>query len=229
MKPSGDGLKVEVDRFRTSVDTDKINDRLTNAIGKFYKSKGITKEEKPESISFDDFDNSERIRFFLQLTSIDTPELSFKEIGDFEIVRDQDAGELPKEPKIEWMEGRVAKIKINGKDLGKVFLLEEQKYYPHYFVVKMSAAYAFKFGANVGECGVDFFFSGKVLKDADYSGTLFNFSIGKLSRIEKSSQSQVRKNTIHRIQDLRDRAFDHVKTARTEETLQSNIEKDGMS
>lgn len=218
LKSSGDGLKVEVDRFRTSVDTDKINDRLTNAIGKFYKSKGIIKDEKPESINFDNFDNSERIRFFLQLTSINTPEFSFKEIGDFEIIRDQEAGELPKDPKIEWMEGRVTKIKINGKDLGKVFLLKEQKYYPYYFVVKMNATYTFKFGTNIGECGVDFIFSGKALKDADYSGTLFNFSIRKLSRIEKNSQFQVRKNIIKQIQDSRDRAFEHIKSTRTQDT-----------
>lgn len=211
MRSSGDGLKVEVDRFRTSVDTDRINDRLTNAIGKFYKSKGITKNEKPESISFDDFDNSERIRFFLQLTSINTPEFSFKEIGDFEIIRDQEAGTLPNDPKIEWMEGRVNKIKINGNDLGRIFLLEEPEYYSYYWLIKMNATYAFKFGANVGNCGIDFLFSGKSLKGSDYSGTSFSFSIEQFSRIEKGSQYQVRKNIIQKIQEVRDSAFEHVK------------------
>lgn len=219
LKSSGDGLKIEVDRFRTSVDTDKINDRLTNAIGKFYKSKGITKDEKPESISFDDFDNSERIRFFLQLTSINTPELSFKEIGDFEIIRDQEAGELPKDPKIEWMEGRVNKIKINGNDLGKIFLLQDLNYYPYYWLIKMNATYAFKFGANVGECGIGFLFSGKSLKGSDYSGTSFGFSIEQFSRIEKDSQDQVRKSIIQRIQEVRDSAFEHVKAKSAESVI----------
>jgi len=214
LKSSGNGLKVEVDRFRTSKDTDLMNDIITKAIGKFYKSKNITKDENPESIIFDDFDNSERIRFFLRLTSVNTPEFSFKEIGDFEIIRDQEAGVLPKDPKIEWMEGRVTKITINGNDLGKIFLLKENKYYSYYFLIKMTATYAFKFGANVGECGIDFFFSGKSSKGIDYSGTLFNFSIERFSRIEKSSQGQIRKNIIQKIQEARDSAFEHIKSSR---------------
>lgn len=211
LRPSGDGLKVEVDRFRTSKDTDKVNSGITNAIGKFYKSKGITKDENPESITFDDFDNSDRIRFFLRLTSVDTPEFTFKEIGNFEIIRDQESGALPNDPKIEWMEGRVKKVTINGEDLGKVFLLHEQEYYSYYFLVRMTATYTFKFGANAGECGIDFFFSGKSSKGIDYSGTLFSFSIERLSRIEKSSQAEIRKNIIQRIQEARDSAFAHVK------------------
>ncbi|WP_308366890.1 MULTISPECIES: hypothetical protein [unclassified Microbulbifer] len=213
LKSSGDGLKVEVDRFRTSKDTNRINDGITNAIGKFYKSKGITRDEKPESIAFDDFENSERVRFFLKLASVDMPEFSFKEIGDFEIIRDQEAGALPKDPEIEWMEGRVTKIKINGKDLGKIFLLHDKKYYPYYFLVKMTATYTFKFGTNAGECGIDFFFSGKSSKGIDYSGTLFNFSIERLPRVEKGSKNQIRKNIIQRIQEIRDSAFEYIKSS----------------
>lgn len=111
LRQSGAGLEIEVNRFRTSKDTDKFNDGITGAIGKFYKSKGVTVDEKPESILFDDFTNSERIRFFLRLTSINTTEFTFKEIGNFEIIRDQEAGTLPKDQKIEWMEGRVKKFR----------------------------------------------------------------------------------------------------------------------
>ena len=131
LKQSNGSLEVEVNKFRTSKDTSKLNDGITSAIGKFYKSKGVTTNEKPESILFEDFTNSERIRFFLQLTSINTPEFSYKEIGNFEIIRDQEAGVLPKDQKIEWMEGRVKKIQINGKDLGKLFLLNEPAYYQY--------------------------------------------------------------------------------------------------
>lgn len=211
LKASENGLCIEVDRSRTSKDTDRMNEGITAALGKFYKSKGIVQDEKPESILFDDFTNSERIRFFLQLTSADTPEFTFKEVGDFEIIRDQTAGALPKDPKIEWMEGRVNKIKINGKDLGKIFLLKEADYYPYYYLIKMTATYAFKFGANVGECSVDFFFSGKATRNDDYSGTMFNFSIERLSRLEKGVLSQIRKSIIQRVQAIRDKAFEHVK------------------
>lgn len=211
LKQSGSGLEIEVNRFRTSKDTNKLNDAITGAIGKFYKSKGVTSNEQPESIFFNDFTNSERIRFFLQLTSVNTPDFSFKEIGNFEIIRDQEAGALPKEQRIEWMEGHVNKIQIKGSDLGKIFLLHEPSYYQYYYLIKMTATYAFKFGANTGDCGVEFSFSGKTSRDDDYSGTTFDFSIERLSRLEEGSKNQVRKAIIQKIQEARDAAFKHVK------------------
>lgn len=211
LKQSGGGLEIEANKFRTSKDTNKFNDAVTGAIGKFYKSRGVITNEKPESILFDNFTNSERIRFFLQLTSVNTPEFSFKEIGNFEIIRDQEAGALPKEQRIEWMEGHVNKIQIKGKDLGRIFLLEEPAYYQYYYLVKMTAIYAFKFGANAGECGVEFTFSGKTSRDDDYSRTAFDFSIERLPRLEEGSKNHVRKAIIQKIQEARDAAFKHVK------------------
>lgn len=211
IKSSGDGVSIEVDRSRTSKDTDRLNEGITAAIGKFYKSKEIVQDEKPESILFDNLTNSERVKLFLQLTTSNSNVFSFKEVGDFEIVRDQTAGALPKDPKIEWMGDRVNKIKINGKDLGKIFLLNDEAYHQYYFLVKMTATYAFKFGANVGECSIDFFFAGKSTRSDDYSGTMFNFSIERLSRLEKGSQYQVRKSIIQQVQIIRDKAFEYVK------------------
>ncbi|WP_171962871.1 GapS4b family protein [Bordetella trematum] len=212
LKQSGSGLEIEVNRFRTSKDTNKLNDAISGAIGKFYKSKGTILDEKPESIAFDDFTNSERIRFFLQLTAANSPEFSFKEIGSFEIIRDQEAGALPKEQRIEWMEGHVNKIKIKGSDLGKIFLLHEPNYYQYYYLIKMTATYAFKFGANAGDCGVEFSFFGKTSRDDNYSGTTFDFGIERLPGLEEGSKSQVRKSIIQKIQEARDAAFKHVKS-----------------
>jgi len=211
LKQSGNGLEIEVNKSRTSQDTNKLNDAITGAIGKFCKSKGIVTDEKPESILFDDFTNNERIRFFLQLTSVNTPELSFKEIGDFEIIRDQEAGALPKEERIEWMEGHVNKIQIKGSDLGKVFLLKEESYYQYYYLIRMTATYAVKFGTNAGDCGIEFAFSGKTSRDDNYSGTVFDFSIERLPRLEEGSKNRVRKDIIQRIQAAIDAAFKYVK------------------
>lgn len=211
LKQSGNGLEIEVNKSRTSQDTNKLNDAITGAIGKFYKSKGVITDEKPESILFDDFTNSERIRFFLQLTSVNTPELSFKGIGNFEIIRDQEAGALPKEQRIEWMEGHVNKIQIKGSDLGKIFLLKEESYYQYYYLIRVTATYAFKFGANAGDCGIEFAFSGKASRDDNYSGTVFDFSIERLPRLEEGSKNRVRKDIIQKIQAAIDTAFKHVK------------------
>lgn len=76
----------------------------------------------------------------------------------------------------------------------------------------MTAIYTFKFGTNTGDCGIEFLFAGKSTKDNDYSGTIFNFSIEKLSRLEKNSQNEVRKKIINKVQEIRDKAFNFVST-----------------
>lgn len=215
LKVSGSGLSVEADRSHTSKDTDRMNDKITRALGRLCKAKGVTEDEKPDAILFDDFVNSDRIRFFLQLTSINSKEFSFSEIDGIEIIRDQAAGTLPQDPQIIWMEDTVNKIKINGKDLGKIFLLYEPDYYQYYFLVKMTVTYAFKFGANVGTCGIEYYFSGKSTRGDDYSGTMFGFCIDRLSRVEKSSQASVRKNIIKQVQQIRDNALNFVNIKKT--------------
>ncbi|TBN49849.1 hypothetical protein [Pseudomonas sp. BGI-2] len=210
LKVSGSGLSVEADRSHTSKDTDRMNDKITRALGRLCKAKGVTEDEKPDAILFDDFVNSDRIRFFLQLTSVNSKEFSFSEIDGIEIIRDQTAGTLPQDPQIIWMEDTVNKIKINGKDLGKIFLLYEPDYYQFYFLVKMTVTYAFKFGANVGTCGIEYYFSGKSTRGDDYSGTMFGFCIDRLSRVEKSSQASVRKSIIKQVQQVRDNALSFV-------------------
>lgn len=110
------------------------------------------------------------------------------------------------------MDGRTSKkIQINGQDLGKLFLLNEPNFYQYYYLVKMTAIYAFKFGANSGECSIELAFSGKNSRGDDYHGTAFDFSIERLSRIEEGSKNQVKKSIIQIIQDSRDGAFKHVK------------------
>jgi hypothetical protein len=111
------------------------------------------------------------------------------------------------------MEGRVNKIQIKGRDLERIFLLDEPDYYQYYYLVKMTSVYAFKFGANAGECSIEFTFSGKTSRDDDYSGTTFDFSIERLPRLEEGSKNQVRKDIIQKIQEARDAAFRHVKSS----------------
>ena len=109
------------------------------------------------------------------------------------------------------MEGYVNKIQIRGNDLGKIFLLQEECYYKYYYLIKITATYAFKFGANAGECSIDFSFAGKTSRDENYSGTVFDFGIERLSRLEEGSKNRVRKDIIQNIQTAIDVAFKHVK------------------
>lgn len=56
------------------------------------KINGLITEQKPQSIRFDDFSNEERIWFFMLLTGATGGSLSFDELVDIEIVRDESAG-----------------------------------------------------------------------------------------------------------------------------------------
>lgn len=211
IKLSDDKNKLEIQQIKTSKVTGKVNDKITGALGKSWLSKNIIKNEKPISINFDNFNNVERIRFFLQLTSNKIDRFIFKEVNTYDIVRDQSAGKLPDEQEIKWMEEHVDSLQIKGTDLGKTFILEQEKYYQYYFLVKMIATYEFNFGANSGKCNVEFAFSGKPSRSNDYANTIFDFSIKLISStLEEGSKRKVTKNIIDTIQSIVDSALKHV-------------------
>ncbi|WP_239427590.1 GapS4b family protein [Snodgrassella communis] len=208
---SEDKNKLEIKEIKTSKDTGKINDKIIGALGRFYLSKNIIKNEKPTSIVFDNFDNIQRIRFFLQLTNAKNDEFSFVGIDTFDIVRDQKAGKLPEEQRIKWMEGHVNSLQIKGTDLGKTFLLKEETYYQYYFLIKMITTYEFKFGANIGKCNIEFAFSGKSSRSDDFSNTTFDFSIKRISpSSEEGSKRKVKKTIVNQIQGIIDSALKNI-------------------
>lgn len=144
----GSELILELQKTHTSKETDRINGVFIKSFTNNWKNKGIVEEQVPQSIRFDDFSNEERIQFFLLLTGANSPALSFDELSDIEIVRDESAGALPDDPAISWMEGKVKKIRINGEKLDKLGLITNKGFHRYCFLIKMSASYHFQSGAT---------------------------------------------------------------------------------
>jgi hypothetical protein len=209
-------LILELQKTHTSKETDRINGILVKALNKQWKDNLISKDQVSESIRFDDFTNEERISFFLYLTGAEKKNLVFDEINDIEIVRYESAGSLPKDPEISWMEGRVKKIKVNGKNLDKLGLLTNKRFHNFCLLVKMSAIYEFRLGAVTGKCSINFWFGGKSSFENDFSNTELNMSIERITRLDKNAEKEVRRGILRNLCDLQDIAMKKILLKRIE-------------
>jgi hypothetical protein len=58
------------------------------------------------------------------------------------------------------MSQTVRRFNVDGERLNDIFLINDEKYYKHYYILRMDVTYPFKVAANEGECRVTFSFSG---------------------------------------------------------------------
>lgn len=207
-------LILELQKTHTSKETDRINNVLVKAVTTQWKDNGLIKEQKPQSIRFDDFSNEERIWFFMLLTGAKGGALSFDELVDIEIVRDESAGQLPDDPAINWMEGRVKRIRISGEKLDKLGLITNKAFHRYCLLVKMSAVYQFQSGATKGKCSVVFWFGGKAVHGQDFSNTELNISIDRIPRLGKDAEYEVRRKILRSLCDLQDSALGEIVSKR---------------
>lgn len=208
-------LLLELQRTHTSKETDRVNGILSKSFTKNLNNNGIVNEQVPKSIRFDNFNNEERIQFFLLLTGAKNKALSFDELSDIEIVRDESAGALPNDPAISWMEGKVKTIRINGEKLDKLGLITNKVFHRYCFLIKMSTRYKFQSGAVQGTCAVDFWFGGKTAHDRDFSNAEMNISIDRIPRMSnKTAEQEVRRNILRSLCDLRDYAMNTIVSKR---------------
>lgn len=221
-KRDGD-LILELQKTHTSKETDRINSILVKAITTHWKDSGLIKEQKPKSIRFDDFTNEERIWFFMLLTGATGGALSFDELIDIEIVRDESAGHLPSDPAISWMEGRVKRIRISGEKLDKLGLITNKTFHRFCLLVKMSAVYQFQSGATKGKCTVVFWFGGKTAHERDFSNTELNIWIDRIPRLGKDSEQEVRRKILRSLCDLQDSAMAEILSKREAELATQTV------
>lgn len=203
----GGELVLEFQKTHTSKETDLVNSILVKTITGHLKNNNVILDSKPKSIKFDDFTNEERVWFFLKLTGIATADLTFIELVEVEMLRDESAGSLPNDPAINWMEGKVRRIKVGGEKLDQLGLIKSKAFHHYCQITKMNATYRFQQGGTGGECGICFWFGKKSSYDRDFSGAEFNISIEKLPRISKESEFLIRKNILRSLFDFRDSAI----------------------
>lgn len=208
-------LVLELQKTHTCKETDRLNNLIVRSVSNFWKKNSVVENPEPQSIKFTDFSNEERVQFFIKLTGASAKSLSFDELSDIEIVRDETAGPLPDEPAISWMEGKVKRIRINGEKLNELGLLSNNAFHRHCFLVKMSASYNYQEGANTGKCTVIFSFTGKTNHERDFSDSEFNICIERIPRVpDRAVEQAIRRNILRHLWELRDDAMQTITAGR---------------
>jgi hypothetical protein len=157
IKQADDGLQLEFFTTHTSKETEIINKKIEDRICKLLKQANVTVTDEPQKITFGEFSNQERVRFFKRLTA--GKALSTGSVNEIEIRLDATSGALPNDQRIAWMKDAVRRLKVDGDRLNDVFLISDEGCYSYYFIYKMDVTYAYTFGANAGTCQVSFSFS----------------------------------------------------------------------
>jgi hypothetical protein len=81
-------------------------------------------------------------------------------VNDIDICLDADGPTLPDDPQISWMKQTVRRFNVDGDRLNDIFLISDEKYYKHYYILRMDVTFPFTVSTNEGECRVTFSFSG---------------------------------------------------------------------
>ena len=186
-------LKIEFLSTHTSKETEIINQRIGAAIAKELKNFGVVKSDIESKITFNAFEEIERVRFFKRLTAGQGAFLILDNVNEVVISREASTKPLPDDPEVSWMNQTVKYMTIDGDRLHNIFLISDEKYYQYYFIDNMELTYKYEFGINKGQAKVAFFFSSSSRKkDFDRNSEL-NFEIIGIKN-ETNTTATVKKN-----------------------------------
>jgi len=157
-----DKLEFKSSSIHTSLDTESIIDSIKKEVLKTLKSKQfIANDTKEEKILFDNFlKNHMSIPFFLKFTTTGLKELVFENIISMELELNREET-LPKNSDIKWMENKIQKFKLDGKEIQEVDLINSNKNYKYLHCWGIVAEYSFESKEGVGRCKVNFSFQKK--------------------------------------------------------------------
>lgn len=153
-------LKLEFTSTHSSKETEQVNKRITARVAKLLHGQSLVKEGELLAVTFGAFNNEERVRYFKRLTAGCVGCISPGCVNDIEICLDSNGPALPDDPQISWMKQTVRRFNVDGDRLNDIFLINNEKYYRHYFILRMDVTFPFKVAANEGECRVSFSFGG---------------------------------------------------------------------
>jgi hypothetical protein len=179
IEQQGNSLKLDRSSTHSSKEIEVINKKINNRITKILSDSKLVSDIKPQQITFGSFTNEERVRFFKRLTAGFPKCLSSGTVNDIEISLDKNAPPLPDDPQISWMKQTVKRLKIDGERLNDVFLINDEKYYKYYYILRIDVTFPFKEGTNSGECHISFSFSHSGRNKTDISSSELIFDCVK--------------------------------------------------
>ncbi|MEA2100901.1 MAG: hypothetical protein U9P72_12315 [Campylobacterota bacterium] len=169
-----DKLEIKTSSIHTSLDTENIIDLIKKEVLKILKNKNLIDNNTQEKkILLNDFlNNNTSIPFFLKFTTTGLNELIFENIISMELELNKDEP-LPKDSDIKWMENKIQKFKLDGKEIQEVELINNDKNYKYLQCWGMVAKYSFNSKEGIGECNINFSFQKKGKNE-------FELHIGKI-------------------------------------------------
>lgn len=210
----GGELKLEFTSTHSSKETELVNKKITSRVAQVLHGKKLVKEEEPISVSFGSLDNEERVRYFKRLTAGHPGCLKLGAVNDIDICLDADGPALPDDPQIAWMKQTVKRFNVDGDRLNDIFLISDERYYKHYYILRMDVTFPFAVAANEGECRVTFSFSGS--RSVNKNSELV-FEIVRLTHKETpnaDAKKQISASIQHALRSLIEKNFEMTVTER---------------
>ncbi|KFN12170.1 GapS4b family protein [Paenibacillus macerans] len=158
LKLSDDKKLLNIAMEHTAEETHEVNEKCTRYLRDILLRKNCISNKETQKVTFNDFDNAARVRFFLNLlnTSLDKSDtFEFLQITNVEISVD---AEKPLPEGIKWMERKIDNMKFKGRAIHETELLRDPKYHNSLILSSVRANYDFKSLYSTGSCTFEFGF-----------------------------------------------------------------------
>lgn len=197
---SEDG-SVRLQIVHTSPETTEIANKVVKNLENHLKSNGHTNPTgETKRITFGNFSNEQRIKFFLQFTAGNSC-LKFNKALYIDIAPSPEET-LPNN--INWLElAKVKELHINGENLHEIHFIKDKSLHKYMELCEMTILYEFSIPNAEGNCRIKFgfpkFFTKRIL------ATEFVVDIEKINTKEeyKSLERNIRKSLLNEFEDLK--------------------------
>lgn len=191
--------QIAIKIFYTSTETLNIADLGVKHLERVFKQKNYTKLNAIiERILYRNFNNEERVSFFLDLTS-DADPFTFKGVKNIDLGPDKTL-DLPAEIN-NFMSGGVKELKINGESLHENYFLKNKNNHKFVELAGLEVMFDFSYFAAEGNCTVWFGFLGYLRKKINQN-IEFSIDISDINFSANHRNSNKEKVRMHLLQEF---------------------------
>ena len=164
LRKDSDDININMRLTHTSPETKFIAQKITRKIVKDLKDDGcVDPEATIRKIRFNDFENSNRMMFFQDLSQKQlSEELYFKDTKDIGF-RPDGSKVLPEN--LSWMEDKIKNLVLQGEKLHTTYFVKDSKYHEFLEVYRIEAQYSFEYEEYSGDCTISIQFSDFISKN----------------------------------------------------------------
>lgn len=208
--------------FYTSPETFNVADLGVKHLESVFKQKNFTKPNAIiERILYRNFNNEERVSFFLNLTN-DAEPFTFKGVKNIDLGPDKTL-DLPAEIN-NFMSGGVKELKINGERLHENYFLKDKNNHKFVELAWIEAIFDFSYFAAEGSCTVCFGFLGYLSKKNNQN-IEFSIDISEISfsaNHKNSNKEKVRMFLLQEFEKIKMMNYNYFSYGKLAEQLNAN-------